>query len=141
MTPRGTEVPPVEQKAEPRKQHPYERVCPECGETNVRRSRRRTLRDYLLSLTGLRPYRCHECNHRFHDRSRSRSQARQKYSRWALCPRCTFSGVNRITRDKVPRTWANLPWRLLPIFAYRCPECRKRFFDYRPARPKEAELS
>ena len=138
MTPAGAEVSAVEQKSEPHDKHRRQRACPECGETQVRRSRRRSLRDHLLSLIGMRPYRCHDCGHRFHIRGRTRSQPRRKYSRWALCPRCGFSGVSRIARSKVPHTWANLPWRVLPVFSYRCPECRKRFFDYRPAQPKEA---
>jgi hypothetical protein len=114
-----------------------ERHCPDCGKSAVRRSRRRTLKDYVAALVGLRPYRCHECNHRYHDRSRARRPPREPYSWRAVCPRCGFTGVNRIPRRKVPPTWGNLPWRMLPAYAYRCPECRKRFFDYRPPERKD----
>jgi predicted RNA-binding Zn-ribbon protein involved in translation (DUF1610 family) len=137
MTPRGTEVLPVEQNTKPHKRHPHQRVCPECGEEKVRRSRRRTLLDYLLSLSGLRPYRCRECNQRFYDYSRSRRLPREPRSRWAKCPRCGGTSAYRIARNKVPSTWGNLLWRILPVSGFRCPECRKRFFDYRPQRPKE----
>jgi hypothetical protein len=50
-------------------------------------------------------------------------------------------GVNRIARRKVPPTWGNLLWRMTPAYAYRCPECRKRFFDFRPEERKQAEGS
>ena len=137
MTPRGTKVPPVEQEAQPPKRNSRQKVCPECGEMQVRRSRRRTLADYFLSLAGMRPYRCRECSHRFHARNHTRERKPPRRSRYAQCPRCGFTGVNRIARSKVPRTWSNFPWRLLPVSGYRCPECRKRFFDYRAPRPKD----
>jgi len=125
----------VEETAQSRERKRHRRVCPECGQ-RVRRSRRRTPADYLLGLFGLRPYRCRECEYRFHTRGREHTHRR---SRWAQCPRCGFAGLDRIARQKVPRTWQNLPWRFLPVSAYRCPECRKRFFDYRSRRPTEAK--
>ena len=130
-----TEVRPVEKTPQPHegKQHPQ--ACPKCGKAVVRRSRRRTVSDYLLGLFGLRPYRCRECDYRYH----SRGRARPRRSRWAQCPRCGFTGVDPIARHKVPPTWESLPRRILFFSAYRCPECRMRFFDYRPQRPKEAE--
>lgn len=136
MTPSGIQDLAVERREEAHKRKPQQRVCPECREPKVRRSHRRTLADYLLSLAGLRPYRCHECGHRFHARSRARAPQRPKRSRWAQCPRCGFTGVNRIPRDKVPSTWGNLMLRALPVSGYRCPECRKRFFDLRSPQPR-----
>ena len=131
----GTEIRSVEKTAQPHERNRHRQVCPECGKERVRRSRRRTVSDHFLGLFGLRPYRCHECDYRYHERGRTRPRR----SRWAQCPRCGFTGVDPIARHKVPPTWANLPRRILFFSAYRCPECRKRFFDYRSRWPKETE--
>ncbi|MBI4464426.1 MAG: hypothetical protein HY647_06950 [Acidobacteria bacterium] len=113
------------------------RICPVCKHARVFRSRRRTFYDYFLSLCGLRPYRCHECEHRFHAWRVRRE--RPKRARWAQCPRCQSTELVRIARHKVPPTWRNLPWRIWPASAYRCPECRRRFYDFRPQDPKAAK--
>ena len=39
--------------------------CPRCRGGNVRRSRRRSLIDTLVSKAGFMPFRCLGCNHRF----------------------------------------------------------------------------
>jgi hypothetical protein len=41
------------------------RICPKCGSLDVHRSRRRTVGEKLLSLVGVRPYRCFQCDARF----------------------------------------------------------------------------
>jgi hypothetical protein len=41
-------------------------VCPLCGEIAAHRTRRRTARDYLLGVLGLRAYRCEACSRRYH---------------------------------------------------------------------------
>ena len=128
---------PVEETPKSRRSSRHRRVCPECGKERVYRSRRRTLEDYFLSLVGLSPYRCHACDYRYH----ARGLKRPKRSRWAQCPRCTFTKVDRIARHKVSPTWGNLVGRLLFFPAYRCPECRNRFFDLRPRQPEKAEPS
>jgi DNA-directed RNA polymerase subunit RPC12/RpoP len=130
-----TEGPSVEKMAQPRAGNQGRQVCPKCGEARVRRSRRRTVPDFLLGIFGLRTYRCHECEYRYH--SRGQGQALPRRSRWVECPRCGFAAVDPIARHKVPPTWVNLPQRMLLYSAYRCPECRKRFFDSRSRRPQE----
>ena len=40
-------------------------VCPSCNSDFIRRSMRRSFKDYLLSLLGRWPYRCELCNMRF----------------------------------------------------------------------------
>ena len=40
---------------------PDRHYCPKCGAQALRPSRRRSLGDYLLSLIGLQPVRCHRC--------------------------------------------------------------------------------
>jgi transposase-like protein len=41
------------------------RACPKCGSTDVRRSMRRKMMDYVLGQIGLAPYRCRNCRSRF----------------------------------------------------------------------------
>jgi hypothetical protein len=134
LTERPTAAPaPEDSKERAQRKVGHERLCPECGNASIRRSRRRTVGDYVLMVAGFRPYRCSECNHRYHDRSRARRLPREPLSWVATCPRCGFTGVTRIARNKVPFSWGNLFWKMAPAYAYRCPECRKRFFDFRPA--------
>lgn len=118
--------------------HKHRRVCRVCGHARVYRSRRSTFKDYFLSLLGLRPYKCHECDHRYYAWARARKERPQRV-RWAQCPRCQSTELVRIARHKVPPTWRNLVWRIWPAFAYRCPECRKRFYDPRPQEPQAAK--
>jgi predicted RNA-binding Zn-ribbon protein involved in translation (DUF1610 family) len=41
-------------------------ACPECGSTEIARSRRRGLVEhYFLRVLHIHPYRCMSCNHRF----------------------------------------------------------------------------
>src|SRR5260370_11459595 len=40
--------------------------CPVCHASNTRRSRRRTVLDYLFSIAGVLPWRCETCETRFH---------------------------------------------------------------------------
>jgi hypothetical protein len=40
-------------------------MCPECGGTDVRRSRRRNLLERVWSWLGIWPYRCFQCTARF----------------------------------------------------------------------------
>ena len=94
----AAEVRPVEEKGQPRKRNSQRRVCPKCANESVSRSRRRTVSDYLLALVGLRPYRCRECDYRYHARSRDRGRPRERRSRWAQWPRCRSTDVDRIAR-------------------------------------------
>jgi transposase-like protein len=57
-------------------------MCPRCKSPEVTRSRSR-LRDTLMLWLGMKPYRCRECNKRFHlpakvGRKLSREQAWRK---------------------------------------------------------------
>ena len=51
--------------------------CKGCGSTRVYRSRRDSLWERALSLVGLYPYRCHECDARFL-KSSKRTPGRRK---------------------------------------------------------------
>jgi transposase-like protein len=57
-------------------------MCPRCKSLEVTRSRSR-FRDTVMLWMGMRPYRCRECNKRFHvpaklDRNLRRARARRK---------------------------------------------------------------
>ncbi|MGD0515734.1 MAG: hypothetical protein ABSA29_20710 [Terriglobales bacterium] len=41
-------------------------LCPRCASSTIRRSRRRSLRDRVMSLLSYLPYRCDECDLRFY---------------------------------------------------------------------------
>jgi hypothetical protein len=40
-------------------------ICPKCGKNRAHRSHR-ALKDWVLSWFSLKPYRCHDCQHRFY---------------------------------------------------------------------------
>jgi uncharacterized protein with PIN domain len=50
-------------------------LCPRCSSELVRRSRRRNLRDRVMSLFSRLPYRCDECDLRFYSELDSLSVA------------------------------------------------------------------
>ena len=116
--------------------HGNGQVCPQCGKLRVRRSRRKNLNDYILSLGGLYPYRCRECNFRYHVRRQHRSP--RKFW-WAQCPKCFSTKIQRIAKNKVPVNSTNFLGRVLAFPGYRCPQCRTRFFDARPRKRIPAE--
>ena len=39
--------------------------CPKCGENRMHRSHRQGVREQLLRVLRIRPYRCEKCGHRF----------------------------------------------------------------------------
>lgn len=119
----------MEEATHAKSHHGHEQVCPQCGKVRVRRSRRQNLNDYILFLMGLYPYRCHECNYRYHIRRQHRSS--RKFW-WAQCPKCFSTEIQRIAKNKVPVNSTNFLGRILAFPAYRCPQCRTRFFDPRP---------
>lgn len=45
------------------------------------------------------------------------------------CPKCGYTDVKRVSRNRVPRTWRNYWCRILAVPSYRCPECRTKFFS------------
>lgn len=61
--------------------------CPHCGSGEVWRTHRRTVFDWVVSPLSVRPYRCWQCNHRFH--------AVPSWRMLALPLRTTRGGKNR----------------------------------------------
>jgi hypothetical protein len=50
-------------------------ACRRCGKMNARRSRRRGVRERLLSLVGFYPYRCNGCDLRYYAWGAAQQQA------------------------------------------------------------------
>jgi hypothetical protein len=40
-------------------------ICPKCNQNRAHRSHR-TIKDWAVSWLALKPYRCHDCKHRFY---------------------------------------------------------------------------
>ena len=112
-------------------------LCPSCQSDSPRRSRRRGVKDYVIGLTLLRPWRCRACDLRFYGWS-----VPIAYIRYAHCRFCGNMDLQRISREHGSGTFAWL-FRLLHFPAYRCAPCRNRFFStlvYRRIVPVERDL-
>jgi DNA-directed RNA polymerase subunit RPC12/RpoP len=101
-------------------------VCPKCHSSGGRRSRRRTFLDYLASVAGLVPWRCIQCEKRFHARS-----VALRNMRYARCGICGNLELQKISAEYVPGHLALLA-RMLALPALRCDPCRHKFFAVRP---------
>jgi hypothetical protein len=106
-------------------------ICPCCQHISCRRSHRRGFRDYAVGITGLRPWRCRECNARFFAWA-----VPFPYQKYAHCSQCGNLEVNRISGDLADGRLRFL-WKRLHIPAYRCAPCRKKFFTIRHRMPRE----
>jgi len=114
-------------------------VCPACHSTNCTRSRRKGLKDYALSISQLRPWRCRSCQHRFFGWNVAVS-----LMWYAHCPQCGGFAL-----EKIPGRLAldgHFKWfkRMTGFAAYRCPGCRARFFSvllYHPLPTRETDLA
>ena len=103
-------------------------ICPSCQSDSCRRSKRRGIWDYIVGVTGLRPWRCRACEARFYAWVVPIS-----YAAFVHCPQCGNLDVQRISREHVSGGFAWLK-RLLHFPAYRCDPCRHRFFSLRQHR-------
>src|SRR6266478_3532438 len=99
--------------------------CPECHGSNCRRSKRRSVLDYLFSLAGILPWRCGSCELRFHARL---LPLRTFF--YAHCGICGNLELQRISAEHVPGV-TSIPGRILGLPAHarqKCaaiPGCRK----------------
>ena len=113
--------------------------CPARQASNIRRSRPRSVQDFLFSFVGILPWRCGTCHTRF--RARLLPLHTLFY---AHCANCGSTELQRISADRVPGAAAALG-RILGLPALRCALCRRRFFSVRPlrqeARPAETAPS
>jgi hypothetical protein len=101
-------------------------ICPICNSAECRRSRRRTLLDYLASVVGNIPWRCARCSTRF--RSRATPLA---HTLSAHCSICGNIELKRISSE-LPEGFAAPFWRFLGVPAFRCIPCRHKFFTLLP---------
>ena len=145
--------------------------CPKCYSEAVHTVSKdrvpHALSNSLWRLLSFPAYRCSPCRVKFfslkplkpvpgedfppkkprHRKSEDRSDApaaatsHNPIFSWARCPNCNSSAVSRVSRDSVPHTWGNYLWRLLRVSAYRCPECREKFFTIWPMKQAEGKDS
>lgn len=103
-------------------------ICPSCRGSKIRRSKRRTVSDHLLSFSGILPWRCESCATRFRGRP---SPMRNLI--YAHCSICGNLDLQRISPGHVPGA-TSIIGRLLGLPALRCAPCRHKFFSVRPLR-------
>jgi len=103
-------------------------ICPICKDTGARRSRRRNITDYILSVMGLYPWRCQTCHSRFYARMMSLSNLLH-----ARCPICGNMELKRIDPKLVSGPLVFLG-RVFRLPAYRCEPCRHKYFSFLPQR-------
>jgi hypothetical protein len=104
-------------------------ICPQCRSADCFRSRRAGLSDFLSSIAGLKPWRCHTCDLRFYA-----GRVAVAFSRYAHCPRCGNFELGSIPRDRVEQGAFLFLKRWMGFPAYRCDPCRQRFFTVLPVR-------
>ncbi len=102
-------------------------ICPQCRSVNCFRSHRAGPIDFLFTIVGMKPWRCHSCEKRFHAK-----RVAIPFSRYAHCPRCGNFDLERIARDRVEEGTLLFLKRYLGFPAYRCDPCRQRFFSVLP---------
>lgn len=104
-------------------------ICPQCLSDQCHRSKRQWLRDYLIGLSGLRPWRCRICKLRFFA-----GVVPVSFAFYAHCSLCGNFNLQRISRNHVFEGWSAGLFRLLRFPAYRCAPCRNRFVTFLPHR-------
>ena len=90
--------------------------------------------DYALTSIGVYPWRCKQCEARFHARLMPINDALH-----AHCPLCGNSQLKRISADYIA-TPLSFFWRTLRIPAYRCEPCRHKYFSILPYRSRPRPL-
>lgn len=101
-------------------------ICPRCESYNCHRSHRK-MRERLLSLLGLLPWRCEDCRKRFYARL-----VPPRFLLRARCPQCGNLELEPIRRSRLQgRPLAQLA-TYLGAKALRCEGCRENFAAWRP---------
>jgi len=109
--------------------------CPACHTSNIRRSKRRSVRDFLFSAAGVLPWRCETCRTRFRARLLP-----LRILFYAHCTNCGNLELQRISAEHVPGAAAALG-RILRLPGLRCDPCRHKFFSVRPLRREERPVA
>ncbi len=109
--------------------------CPRCKRESSRRSRRRGLHEYLLSLVGVYPWRCGDCGRRFYA-----TLVPLRHLLYAHCPRCGNFNLE-FASGAARKARFGFVGRLPFVSALRCDLCRLNFVTLRALRalPAEAE--
>ena len=105
--------------------------CPVCHASNTRRSRRRTVLDYLFSIAGILPRRCETCETRFHAPS-----IPFRTMLYAHCEICGNFALQSISAERMQGVAGTLG-RIFGLPALRCEPCRHKFFSLRPLQREE----
>jgi hypothetical protein len=100
-------------------------ICPSCYSEDCRRSHREGWRDFVVGVSGLRPWRCRDCQTRFFA-----GLVPIEFVHYAHCGQCGNLALKRIASDHVTGPFAWL-FRALHLPAYRCAPCRNKFFSIR----------
>lgn len=101
-------------------------ICPTCHSPECRRSRRRGAKDGFLTLFGLRPWRCRICEKRFFG-----WLIPARFVFYVHCPSCGNLDLQTVPRERVVEGRLLFLRRLFFVPAYRCEDCRSRFFSAR----------
>jgi phage FluMu protein Com len=101
-------------------------ICPQCRSVDCFRSHRDGALDFVNTMSGLRPWRCHACDKRFYA-----WRVATRYQAYAHCPRCGNFDLEHISRERVEDGTMITLKRWLGFRAYRCDPCRHRFFSIR----------
>src|SRR5437016_8596885 len=105
--------------------------CPVCHSANSRRSKRRSVPDYLFSLAGIVPWRCESCGLRFHARL---MPFRTLF--YAHCGICGNLELQHISASHVPGVRTILG-RILGLPALRSVPCPQTLFPVWPLRRED----
>lgn len=101
--------------------------CPNCRSSNVRRSRRRTLREWWRSFFGKFNFRCLDCGTRFEE-----AILDERIFKYAYCPACHRLDLSSWNPENYHVSW----WHKLRLQfgakPYRCEPCRRNFTSFRP---------
>jgi hypothetical protein len=83
------------------------------------------VKDYLVGVTRMRPWRCQACESRFYAWATS-----IEYVANVHCGMCGNMDLQRISSE---HGMGSLAWvfRIFGVPAYRCAPCRNRFFSFR----------
>ena len=94
------------------------------------------MKDRLASVFGLRPWRCRTCGRRFHA-----GVVAIRFGLYVHCPSCGNLDLQRVSRDRVVEGRLVALRRVFRFPAYRCEDCRSRFFSIRRFRVIKARQS
>jgi len=109
--------------------------CPVCHSANTRRSKRRSVLDYLFAFAGILPWRCEACAARFYSRLLP-----FRTFMYAHCRICGNLELQRISAERITGV-TSFAGRLLGFQALRCAPCRHKFFSVRPLLREEHSVA